>query len=152
MSRPAGAPRHFYNRNASTPSRVQVKGPPDRHWGKKNLYVCDCCHKAVATWEVDEGVTPMFLACRVEGDPSPDKCQGTMQSQMYPPEPWPGRMTAHLSSVEKNGQVTTVEVEVATPPVTYEWFKPDGRSYRKLPPEMRDHVDRGGLDLRRRSS
>lgn len=31
----------------------------------------------------------------------------------------------------------------------YEWYTPTGREYDGLTPDMRAHVDRGGLDLRR---
>ena len=31
----------------------------------------------------------------------------------------------------------------------HEWYRPTGDEYARLSPGMRDHVDRGGLDIRR---
>lgn len=100
---------------------------------RKNAYWCEACHGYVVTIDVDEGVTPMFLACRVKGDPSDpgNDCKGMSQSMMYPKEPWP----------ETDGYGNPIPTEP-----TWEWFKPADPS--KLPPGMREHVEKGGLDLR----
>jgi hypothetical protein len=42
-----------------------------------------------------------------------------------------------------------VSVPADTPEPGWEWFKPEGSEYRKLSREMRKHVDKGGLDIRR---
>lgn len=43
-----------------------------------NCYTCKECNYSIVTIDRDEGVTPMFLACR-----NPKKCAGTMQSHGY---------------------------------------------------------------------
>ena len=43
-----------------------------------NQYTCRDCKESTVTVDVDEGVTPMFLACRATPD-----CKGTMASAMY---------------------------------------------------------------------
>ena len=44
---------------------------------RTNIYICDKCRHAMVTIDVDEGVTPMFTTCEVEG------CGGTAASTMY---------------------------------------------------------------------
>lgn len=104
--------------------------------GEKNAYWCEDCHGYVVTRDRDDGVTPMFLACRVKGEPTdPDNdCTGTMRSMMYPAEPWPERD-------ELGGEIPTEP--------TWEWYTPGRRELRKYGAETRDHVERGGLLLRR---
>lgn len=102
--------------------------------GEKNAYWCRDCHGYVVTLDVEDGVTPMFLACRVGGEPDKDRCSGTMESMMYPSEPWP----------DKDGFGHAIPTEP-----TWEWYKPRRREYRKLDAASRDHVDKGGLLLRR---
>lgn len=109
--------------------------PKTRSYPRKNAYWCETCRGYVVTIDVDKGVTPMFLACRVKGDPSdPDNdCKGMSRSMMYPAEPWP----------EKDGYGNPIPTEP-----TWEWFKPatlDG-----LSEGVREHVEKGGLDLRPR--
>ncbi len=43
-----------------------------------NVYICEVCHKPIVTKDVDEGVTPMFLSCKVTPG-----CPGKMVSGMY---------------------------------------------------------------------
>lgn len=43
-----------------------------------NKYTCDTCHGEIVTVDVDEGVTPMMLACRAT-----NKCGGRMFSHGY---------------------------------------------------------------------
>lgn len=97
--------------------------------GRLNAYYCPECQGYIVTRDVDEGVTPMLLACRVKGDPRDpaNDCKGTSRSMGYPrAETWP----------------------IPRVP-TWEWFRPEGEDYLALSEEMRDHVDRGGLHLRR---
>jgi hypothetical protein len=94
--------------------------------GKKNAYQCRKCGKYTITVDVDEGVTPMLLGCRADGSLEPT-CEGQAVSMFYPPEPWPD--------------------DVPTEP-QFEWFRPTGAEYDALSPEMKEHVDKGGLDLR----
>lgn len=44
---------------------------------RTNVYICDKCRHAMVTIDVDEGTTPMFTRCEVEG------CNGTAGSTMY---------------------------------------------------------------------
>ncbi len=43
-----------------------------------NIYTCDVCNMPIVTRDVDEGVTPMFLSCKVTRG-----CPGKMVSAMY---------------------------------------------------------------------
>jgi hypothetical protein len=55
--------------------------------GGRNAYYCPECRGLTLTINVDDGVTPMFLACRRAGlDPGENPCQGHAASLMYPPE------------------------------------------------------------------
>lgn len=46
--------------------------------GKKNIYTCDKCFGHIVTVDVDRGVTPFTIDCKVTFD-----CKGWMQSSMY---------------------------------------------------------------------
>lgn len=94
----------------------------DRKYGRKNIYRCRECGGHTITIDVDDGVTPFMIRCRAtgrEGD-----CNGMAASTMY-------------------------RVPFDTPEAAWEWFKPEGSEYRKLSKEMREHVDKGGLDIRK---
>lgn len=108
---------------------------------RKNAYWCKTCHGYIVTEDVDEGVTPMFLTCRVHGEPGlANPCKGQMVSMMYPAEPWPEH--------DGNGD------PIPTVP-TWEWYKPDERELRryrrKRDAATLEHVRKGGLLLRKRS-
>jgi hypothetical protein len=96
--------------------------------GARNAYQCQKCKGHVVTVHVDPGVTPMFLACRVNGEPAARVedviCDGQMVSGMYRP----------------------FSEELGEP--TYEWYTPEKREYSRLPFRTKDHVDMGGLLLR----
>lgn len=114
--------------------------------GEKNAYWCPDCHGYVITIDVDEGVTPMFLACRVKGEPSdPDNgCKGQMHSMMYPEPPWPA--------------VDGYDQPIPTEP-TWEWYKLDAAELKRLEKKARrgdrmavatiEHHQKGGLELRK---
>lgn len=90
--------------------------------GAVNAWKCEACGRLTVAVHVDEGVTPMFLACRrTEG------CETLAVSAGYPDLPLPD----HILDL-----------------VAWEWYRPEGRAYRRLSPGMQDHIDRGGLDLR----
>lgn len=93
---------------------------------RENVYTCPKCEGFTVTVDIDEGVTPMFLNCRASGEEG--DCDGMAVSAMYPKGPRPARI----------------------PEPAWEWFKPDGDEYENLSPAMKDHVDRGGLDIRKR--
>lgn len=103
---------------------------------RKNAYYCDQCKGYVVTLDVDDGVTPMFLACRVKGDPTDpaNACKGTSRSMMYPDEPWP----------EKDGWGQPIPTEPG-----WEWYAPDADEVAKLDENTAEHVSKGGLLLRR---
>ena len=46
--------------------------------GEKNSYRCETCGKSITTIDIDDGVTPMMLACRATPG-----CRGTMRSGFY---------------------------------------------------------------------
>lgn len=99
---------------------------------RKNAYYCEKCGRYTVTVDVDEGVTPMFLACRASGhdprDPE-NPCDGMARSMMYPPPPWPDHPDLNAGP-------------------TWEWYRPT--DVAALPDGLREHVEKGGLDLRRR--
>lgn len=93
--------------------------------GRENVYTCEECRGWIVTIDRDPGVTPMFLACRAPQPTTTEPtCTGRMVSAGYPSGPKPPQYR----------------------PPTWEWFRPD--SLDGLDPAMRDHVMRGGLELR----
>jgi len=93
---------------------------------RENVYVCQKCGGLTVTVDIDEGVTPFMLKCRASGKEG--DCDGFAQSSFYPSGPRP----PHI------------------PSPSWEWFKPTGKDYKKLSRAMKEHVDAGGLDIRRR--
>jgi hypothetical protein len=89
---------------------------------KINGWRCKRCGRHTYAVHVDDGVTPMFLACRAVG-----VCKGTAVSLMYPAPPAPEQI------VEE---------------VAWEWYKPTPRATRRLDRETREYVEKGGLILR----
>ncbi len=97
--------------------------------GRVNGWRCKDCGRHTYVVHVDHGVTPMFLACRTDGlEPSDNPCKGMGVSLMYPDAPMPQHV-----------------VEA----VRWEWYKPSGRAAREMDAGMREHIERGGLALRR---
>jgi hypothetical protein len=114
--------------------------------GARNAYYCPSCRGLTLTITVDEGTTPMFLACRRAGlEPDVNECKGSAASLMYPPETFFRLIDATHSEV---GQPPDQWV----PTADWEWYRPHGVDLLKLSAEMREHVDRGGLVLRRRAA
>lgn len=83
-----------------------------------NGYKCEECGGAWLTVDLAQGVTPIFSPCF-----RTEGCQGRAVSMGYPPGPPPAAL-----------------------PLLIEWYQPT--NLRGLSPELRDHVQRGGL-LRR---
>jgi hypothetical protein len=99
---------------------------------RKNIYNCSVCKRHIITVDRDEGTTPMFIACRVDGEPTDSKntCTGQMASMGYPsPETWPEW--------------------IAEAPPTWEWYMPDRTEFRTFEQGMREHISKGGLVLRK---
>lgn len=90
--------------------------------GAVNGYTCKVCGRVTMTYHVDDGVTPMFLACRATDD-----CRGEAVSMMYPPGPVPDSLAALPR---------------------WEWYRPTPHAAKRMGPAMRDHIERGGLALR----
>lgn len=95
-----------------------------------NAYICDACSAATVTYHVDEGTTPMFLACRAGGfNPITREhgCGGMAVSRMYDVDP------ADYADRER-----------------YAWYKPDRAEFLRLDDATAHHVDMGGVLLRER--
>lgn len=92
--------------------------------GDKNLYTCMLCEGFIVTEDVDDGVTPMMLACRATSG-----CDGVMYSAGYPP----------------------TEV-IGDEQPTWEWYRPTLKQARRMSQEMQQHVAQGGLALRERTN
>jgi hypothetical protein len=88
-----------------------------------NIYVCEKCGGNTVTIDIHEGCTPFMLDCRASGKEG--DCDGMAQSSFY-------------------------RVSPLSPEPQWEWFKPIEEDYDSLSPAMRQHVDDGGLDIRRR--
>lgn len=88
---------------------------------KLNVYVCPKKH-LTTTVDVDEGVTPFMLGCKMPG------CNEMAQSSFYPKQ-------------------RPIPMHIPMP--LWEWYKPD---INKVSSFERDHVEKGGLLLRRRTS
>ena len=87
--------------------------------GRINQYTCENCGGVITTIDRAEGVTPMLLVCRA----TPDCEAGTMTSAMY-------------------------EVDQSLTP-DYEWYLPSGDDFRRMSKPMQEHVNMGGLVLRK---
>jgi hypothetical protein len=97
--------------------------------GSINAWKCDTCGRLTVARHVDDGVTPMFLACRASGEVG--TCDGRAVSAGYPPPPIPSHITDRLE---------------------WEWYTPSKRELRRLDVGMQDHVRNGGLVIRRIAS
>lgn len=92
--------------------------------GRINEYVCEKCGKSTVTINGEEGVTPFVIACRADWPAS--NCDGMSQSRFY-------RGTDNLDP-------------------QWEWHRPtpeECREKEKEAPGLTEHVERGGLVLRR---
>lgn len=96
-----------------------------------NAYYCEECRGYIVTIDRDEGVTPMFLSCRVKGEPDApgNDCKGRMRSMMYPPlegTPWP-----------------------IDPTPGWEWYMPDQAELVAMDRSSFEYHNKGGLALRK---
>ena len=94
--------------------------------GAINAWKCDKCGGLTVARHAGEGVTPMFLACRASGNV--EDCGGQGVSSGYPTDPVPQRILDRLE---------------------WEWYRPGGDELRSMNPQMQDHIQKGGLALRR---
>lgn len=93
--------------------------------GRENAYLCDVCGGYTSTIDVDDGVTPMLIACRASGNEG--ECSGTAHSLMYPSGPRPDRV----------------------PAPAWEWYAPDTIELMNVDQETFQHCRKGGLLLRK---
>ena len=96
---------------------------------RRNAYFCSFCRRVTITVEVDAGVTPMFISC--------PHCSAQAASFMYE---LPGCM-----------RFTFASGAFAIIPADFEWYKPNKRELKKLPKSTREHVNAGGLLMRKRT-
>jgi hypothetical protein len=88
---------------------------------RRNAYFCSHCRKVTITVDIDEGVTPMFIRCIY--------CKEQASSFMYQ---LPGCF--HFN----------IEPDL-------EWYKPTGEEYKGLSKAFKEHIDKGGLNMRKRT-
>ena len=97
---------------------------------KRNAYFCQKCRRAYITVDIDEGTTPMIIHC--------DACGSYAISMMY-----------SLSVVFKldlsEGRYPPNEMKP-----DFEFYKPGQAEYAGLLPSQQEHVDNGGLLMRKR--
>lgn len=102
--------------------RSRLANPPHP---RINVYICQRCGTYTVTVDVDKGVTPFMIGCQN----GTTDCTGDAYSQMYPSGPKPAWI----------------------PEPQWEWYKPTGEAYDKLSLAMKEHIDNGGLNIRRRT-
>lgn len=86
--------------------------------GAKNVYCCDTCRKHMVTRDKDAGTTPFIVSCQLT-----PRCRGKMYSSLY----------------------RVFDPQDRLMP-THEWYKPS--VLEVIPPQLADHVQKGGLLLR----
>lgn len=106
---------------------------------RMNLYMCQYgCHNV--TVDVDEGVTPFMIDCEFRGRPdrplNPNyakdgRCVGVAKSTFYPQQLPPG---------------------APYPKPTHEWYRPSKEELSMLSLAEIEHVNNGGLLLRKRTN
>lgn len=97
---------------------VEINEPIPERLGHYNVYQCENGHHNLSL-DVDDGTTPMFLTCRVNG------CGGQSSSMMYPH----GEPPAHLF------------------PVRVLWRRPTNGELKRERREGGEHYRLGGLAL-----
>jgi len=95
--------------------------------GSLNAYKCQTCGRVIFTIDMDKGVTPMYMSCKIESD-----CKGTMVSSGYPKVPAP-------EDWEKNFPVWC-------------WYRPEAGPLGLFHEDqiVDEYIRRGGLLLRER--
>ena len=87
--------------------------------GRKNIYVCRECKGHIVTVDRDDGTTPFMTNCEAT-----EGCRGTMQSSLY-------------------------RVFDQTMAAGFEWYRPDSSQMKSATLHTLDHVNNGGLLLRK---
>lgn len=89
--------------------------------GARNSYRCEKCQGTIVTVNLADGVTPFMVKCRAHW---PDtSCDGMAQSGFY-------------------------RIDQSTPP-GWGWHRPGEAELSNLAEDVREHVQRGGLLLRK---
>jgi hypothetical protein len=105
-------------RNETPGLRQRIRAIQNTFVGRYNAYICNTCGKGFLTLDIDPGTTPFMSPClATEG------CTGMAQSMGYPE----GEPPAHLGD-----------------PIIH-WVKPTEEELLRLPPQLVEHVERGGL-------
>jgi len=94
--------------------------------GEKNAYVCQKCGGETVTVNLADGVTPFVIKCRARW---PGECDGMAQSRFY--------------------QIDQSRL------ADWGWYRPEAKDLEGLEqvaPGITDHVNRGGLTLRKLDS
>ena len=108
------------------PDRVDPTDP--KLWGGRlNIYVCEACRSHIVTRDVDEGVTPFMLS-------SAEYCPKGCVSEK------PGGV--HMSSSFYRVWDQRIRED-------YQWYAPGPEESAGLNPYHADHVERGGLLIRK---
>lgn len=85
-----------------------------------NLYNCKKCGNTIVTQDIDSGVTPFILFCKLYNGCN----EGFMTSQMYNVPP---KLVA-----------------------SHEWYRPEESEYPKFGISTMEHIKNGGLVIRKR--
>lgn len=90
-----------------------------------NMYLCEVQHRILSV-DIDTGVTPMFITCRLRRNKTSPICGARAVSQMYPPGPPPEYLF----------------------PVNVVWRKPTKSELKQARRDnMLDHFTQGGLQM-----
>lgn len=87
--------------------------------GKRNIYTCEVCFEHIVTVDRDIGVTPFLIECRCTPG-----CKGLMKSSLY-------------------------RVFDQTMKPSYEWYQPSLSELSSMEAHVINHVNKGGLLLRK---
>lgn len=93
--------------------------------GMKNKYTCTTCGRSIITINAHDGTTPFMMRCRATA-----RCSGDMRSHFY-------KVNQHAFAA-------------------WEWYRPGKQEKKRIRKnkqwgrDIMDHVDQGGLLLRRR--
>ena len=95
---------------------------------RRNAYFCKKCRKVTITVDIDEGVTPMLIPCI--------HCEQMANSFMY-------QVPACMRYDFSNG--------IKILPADIEWYRPEKNELLKLSSHEKEHVNKGGLLMRKRT-
>jgi hypothetical protein len=91
--------------------------------GKKNIYTCEICGEHIVSIDADAGVTPFLIGC---AETTGGSCVGKMKSSLY-------RVDQNLRA-------------------SHEWYRPAQPPILGFSQWVREHIEKGGLIIRRIAS